>query len=58
MCVSAHTCIMASEVERVDAMVLKNRTYLSTPSANNVVKGEDSTLISNVSLAPVELDEL
>jgi len=49
---------MASEVERVDAMVLKNRTYLSTPSANNVVKGEDGTLISNVSLAPVELDEL
>jgi hypothetical protein len=49
---------MASEVEKVDATVLINQTYLSTPTANNVGKGESSTVISNVSLAPVDLDEL
>jgi len=31
---------MASEVEKFEATVLINHIYLSTPSANNVVKGE------------------
>jgi hypothetical protein len=49
---------MAPEVEKVDSSVTINQFYQSNSSTNKVVKGENSTVISKASSAPVELDEL
>ena len=49
---------MAPEVEKVDATVAINQFYQSNSSTNKVVKGENSSVISKASTAPVKLDEL
>jgi hypothetical protein len=49
---------MAFEVEKVDATVAVSQFYQSNSSINKVVKGENNTVISKASSAPVELEEL
>jgi hypothetical protein len=50
--------VLAPEVGKVDATVAINQFYQNNSSTNKVEKGENSTVISKASSAPVELDEL
>ena len=49
---------MAPEVEKVDSLLTINQSHQNKSSTSEIIKGEDNTVLSEVSSVPVEPDEL